>query len=627
MWDQIAISNDHALSLLARALTESDYRRRLAAAYVICVAATKHPSVRRTQTADAAILAMRSAITVEPLAARLFACGYLCAGPMPAELTPDLWLLARDGHEPTRVLSSAALFGRRIDEDDEDERDTDESTGEESRRGTVDKPDARELTRPDPLLIMRNLERGMDSREPWVAAVAALAMAGEGLRTRHASKRAVEALQKASPTVKHYLLSRIKYVGSAKCIDGAAVRAIMLDESLPAIVRGVAAEVLGAVRRDRRDVESALLGCIEIEEPRIIYGATRGLAHAGAVSRRTVGALIIHLGHEREDIRVAAAYSLAALGAEAAPALDALLSRVGLEQNRKMCAALIAAISAIGPTVCEAMLGILREGNVHRTWIATQVFIALGPIAVPHLIVALRGETSNDIRAAFAVTLREMGPVAASALPALTAALEDSTDEELAACLLFAIYCVGGIGQAQVPALLRCVLFGSDQLALWAVRGIKDIGVSVLPLVLAAMDEAPAHSRTRLESLAQELRPWDPGRFAKFEAIGNDSVVWTFVLVGDALARAPGGAALRAICRDLGEAKPSESTGPMGSISEGTIRNHLAEMTKALGGVDLTTHRPRQQRGELTDYGRDMLGEAKRYLKWKADWLGGRGSG
>jgi HEAT repeat protein len=462
----------------------------------------------------------------------------------------------------------------------------------------------------------------MSAANPSLSGFASLAMARHGLRARQASSVVLNALGNADATAKYVLLTWIYHTGGGNQINSTAVISILRDQRLPPIVRGRAATVLGHARTNCESVRGALLESLTIEDYYLIRGSATALSLQGAIPREAIRILISHLDNEREEVRIAAAYGLAAMKADAAPALDALLARVGREPNRGMCLALISALSAIGPTVCSAMLAIVKEGSPHRTWAANAVFRELGVKGIAPLIEAVRTDTDEWIRGAFVMVLREMGPSAAPALPALTDALDTCTNEELAICLIAAIYSTGRAGVAQVPAFLRAVLHGSKEMSVYAERAIKDIGRSALPAVTAARATATDAERAVIDKLLREMTTEDTGEFARFESIGNDSVVWTFVRLGHLLERSRDGLSFREIARKLeGDLDQMGSRSAPG-VSEGTIRNHLAIVTKALGGTRLTSHLPRQRLGTLKAEGHAALAAARRYLQWKAEWLG-----
>lgn len=622
MPERFAREGDDVRDLLVEGLDHEHPRARVYAAFLLSSISANRPDL-----VDSALRAriddtLRKGLSGTSVEECLWPCLLLSSGRVPPAVEPDLWMLVRSENELIRLFASAALSTiEGLDDAAGDEQsDLLDTRGLPAARQTVG-PDA--VGDRDYMAVVRNLEIGMRSSDPDIAGLAAVAMARLGVRSKQSVDSIKRALPRATPPVQFLLLSRLEQLGEAARPAVDAVRSVADDAACLPVVRGLAVKLLGAVSKDGKSAAPVLLRAIASEEPEVIAGAAQAFERLGFFPQEAIRALSLHLIHDSEPVRIAAAYALAEAGKEAAPAVPSLIARLGQEPNPEMCRALVKAFAAIGAEACPALIEVVKENDVLKLPIAGQAFVHMGYAGAEALVQALRTETDEWIRGLVVVVLRDMGPAAAPALPELTAMLEECEDEELAACLIMAIFCTGRAGLPQVPALVRCLLYGSDELTLYAIRTLKDIGAKAIPFLTEALQEAPGGHKQRLVDLLGELKPGDATKHAKFARIGNDSIIWTFVQVGDLLLKHEH-MSIREISEVLKRDPQQELLGSVRSLSEASIRERLKKLSTAFDGVSLTTHAPRKRTGGLlTDDGKKLLIEAKRYLSWKAEWIGG----
>ncbi len=156
-----------------------------------------------------------------------------------------------------------------------------------------------------------------------------------------------------------------------------------------------AALVLGSPAQAQSPEEIAeLIAELKSEDPGVRFRAARALAQAGT---EAVPSLTVALSDERQVVRMAAAFAFGDMGAEALPALPALIAALDHE-NLHFRNAIAKALGSIGPKAAGA---------------------------VPNLIAALSHENAT-VRYTAAHALGRIRSNPALTIPALTAALSDS---------------------------------------------------------------------------------------------------------------------------------------------------------------------------------------------------------
>lgn len=190
----------------------------------------------------------------------------------------------------------------------------------------------------------------------------------------------------------------------------------------------------------------------------------RGLAGFEAPPLQRVPELLSALNAGPLASRIAAIQSLAALGADASPAIPSLIETMAAEEPVRQNA--IYGLAAIG----EPAVGPLKEDLARRTesgWNegafaledSAYALAGIGSAAVPALIRLLENE-SEWVRINALFALGEMGPAATGARPGILAALRDSS-HRVVRTALDALGQIGGEVEPVLPKLRRLLTEGN----------------------------------------------------------------------------------------------------------------------------------------------------------------------
>jgi UDP-N-acetylmuramyl pentapeptide phosphotransferase/UDP-N-acetylglucosamine-1-phosphate transferase/HEAT repeat protein len=229
------------------------------------------------------------------------------------------------------------------------------------------------------------------------------------------------------------------------------------------------------------------------------------LARMGADAAPVVDRLARLLDDPRENVRRAGARALGALGETARPAADALFARLAdpRQSVRWEAARSLASQSQDAATVVPRLVAALRSDDAFLRGFAAWRLGELGPAAadaVPALVEAL-GRDEGYGRGGASGALARMGPAAAAAVPALLDGLRaDDGDRRWKAART-----LGRIGPAArdaVPALLAASADPNEHVRAHSVRALSRVA-SRSPQVEAALARA---RRDRVAAVAREAR-------------------------------------------------------------------------------------------------------------------------
>jgi len=215
----------------------------------------------------------------------------------------------------------------------------------------------------------------------------------------------------------------------------------------------------------------------------------------------SVEALVKQLDVEAE--RVAAIKALAALKAEALPALPPLLALLhSSASKRELCQELVKALVALGPGALPGICQDLEKGQ-SVAWLALvcEQYGKAAESALPALAKALEQATPRD-RTALVRALA--APRSKTALPALERALllkVNGTGEAL-----------GHLGEVALPVLQQTLKQEDAALRNQAIAGLRLLGPAAIPALSGALsdDKTAQAAAFALEELGMQARPAIP---------------------------------------------------------------------------------------------------------------------
>jgi HEAT repeat protein len=242
---------------------------------------------------------------------------------------------------------------------------------------------------------------------------------------------------------------------------------LLADRQSSSASRTEAAQALGRILAPRIGAEAelseqrpraiaALRAALEDPTPNVRQQAAEALGEIRAEEKDVEADLLRATKDDHADVAVAAATALARLGKDSA--LPALMRSFQGEQAKAADRAGETLIemgsrsSGIVPQLLPALKG--EEGETAR---ARHVLLRLGPIAVPALCAALRDNHDAAIRSAAAEVLGELGPVADQAAQPLLRALKDPDSGVALAAARALAEVEPEQGEPAVPVLVRSV--------------------------------------------------------------------------------------------------------------------------------------------------------------------------
>jgi HEAT repeat protein len=274
----------------------------------------------------------------------------------------------------------------------------------------------------------------------------------------------VEALQQPNPAVR---VSAAATLGAMGRDASAAIRPLFsLVTTDDAATQAAVLRALTALRAEPAQLKPTLQQAMKNPAPSVRKAAAAGLAALGETTAIGVDGLVEMLGDDDAVSRSAAVQALGQMGAKAAPAVPALIARLG---DLSMQMAVMDALGKIGPASTPA---------------------------VPRLL-ELSETGANDVKATALTAFAGIGHAAAAALPQIYAGLRDPSSE------------------VRAPAVLALAGVESDE------------GKIIAALTAAVGDESGRIRRPSAQALTkyrERARPAVPGLVAMLERDGDRPV-------------------------------------------------------------------------------------------------------
>ena len=256
--------------------------------------------------------------------------------------------------------------------------------------------------------------------------------------------------------------------------------------------------------------------------------ALYALGELGADAKPAVPAIIALLGGDDARVRLEAVETLGEIGPEAAGAVPQLVAALR-DEDGLMTVEAAQALSRIGSAAVGPLTELLADEN-YRVLAAT-ILADVGPDAVEALPVLIRllGSDVEDVRRSALLGLAGMGPKAEEAVPSLMTLLSDSGNPSQPG----AAYALARIGAKEaIPSLLEIVRNTSDErlqmAAAWAlvilepeaeyadravpalVRGLSDPWELVRRECVVALAALGPRARSAADDLTELLDDPDP---------------------------------------------------------------------------------------------------------------------
>jgi HEAT repeat protein len=236
-----------------------------------------------------------------------------------------------------------------------------------------------------------------------------------------------------------------------------------LNDQEPAVVRAAAAAVeeTAGLRTKLRLKAATVPVTPATKEEEKKDEAKRSDDPLRGTLQAAVLALAEHLAAEEVRVRLACLYALETLGAEAAPAAEALVTA-------------------------------LKDDNSYVRWGAARALGRMPPPAVKNAVTELAralADANGDVRVTAAAALERYGPAAKEAVPALGAAAARGADADTQVWAMRALVAVGTDASEAIPDLIAA-LSGKEPRVRWtAAEALGKLGPGAKP---AAKDAAVA---------------------------------------------------------------------------------------------------------------------------------------
>ncbi|MCC7169907.1 MAG: HEAT repeat domain-containing protein [Planctomycetes bacterium] len=503
---------------------------------------------------------------------RLWACSLLTTIAPPRAAVPTLRELAADPDPHTATLAAAAL-----------------AWGGGSTQHSL-----------------ATLTRALRSNEPALAAVGASGVARMGIKAPEAMRALTAALRATTQPCKYHILGVLAGLGTGAHPTLDEIVAVAGDERNAPVVRGKALSALAAISPTHPVGVELVRRALVSGVPELMRGATDSLKVWNTIPSGAAVALAELVGDDDVDVRVAAALALAAMGAQAKPALPALLARVGVDGDRNVWVATAEALKAIGQPAVDGLVEIVRAGGAHTLAHAAGVLSVIGIDAVLSLIEAAERETSDDVKMVLLVVLRDIGPMATPILPTLRSFLATTNNEAVAQCIVMCLFVLGRAAAPAAPEVARWMLIGERETAAWCERVLWNMGPAAAEAMSDVLPQLPAEARRRIERNLERQLPPDAEDYSMLEDI-DEPLLRAFVLIGDHLLDGN-----KCSYRELATRVAFDGK----RLSANSIGSRVASLQRVLG-IPLTTH-TKKRAGTLTPTGRETHAKVKRFLRVKA---------
>lgn len=252
----------------------------------------------------------------------------------------------------------------------------------------------------------------------------------------------------------------------------------VLTEDASPEVQAASLRALVALRADSNRLKPLLQTALASKHADVRKAGAAGTAAFGGAAQLGVNGLLDLLDDDDAAGRVAAVQALGQLGAQAAPAVDALAARLGDPALQSLA---MEALGKIGPAAAPAVPRLLDAAkNTDQRASVLPTLTAIGKGATPALpkLYEWLDDPAGDVRAATATAIAAVETDAAKALAVLIPLAADQSGRmRRAAALGLTRY--GEAASAAVPALVRMLPSPNERSE--AMRALKAIGVRTVP--------------------------------------------------------------------------------------------------------------------------------------------------
>ena len=560
---------------LGEALTHTDAKRRIVAAWILSKLAEREPFVARCiGTLKRAAKILVDALAQNDSDEMVFACVSLASGGVPQPAIPQLKRLLEHPDLAIAVHAAAAL----------------------SWLGEAVVPAIPVLT--------TALRQG----DPAQGHVAAAALARLAVRTDEAVLLLVRLVGEVPPCHLYSVLLALRDAGPAAAAASGQLTSIVTDATVAGLIRAGAAEALGSVAPGDKSTRQILYKLLRENDWQVIDGSLRGLDRSGGVPSKALPRLRELLHSADVNYRRVAGHGLRMLGKHAEPALDELIEALCQESDRDILLELADACAALGPVSVEPLCTVVRHGGFQRMGAASVALLLLGRVAAQEVARTIVGDKDEIVRSAGIAVLRGMKSDAKPALSVLAELFPGLTNERAAEVLvLFSTH--PDAAEVVAPVMLNCFLGRSGEIAELAGKLLEKMGSAAIPALESRLAIANDRERVRIEELFGRLRPENTPGFERLLKLNADSELLLFIFVAEVIQREePIG------FREVG--KRLESMEPVKAMnlptSEAALRLMLGVLQQGLG-LSLINQVTRGRC--LTLDGRELAGEAREYLR------------
>jgi predicted Zn finger-like uncharacterized protein len=343
--------------------------------------------------------------------------------------------------------------------------------------------------------VVPTLVSVLKDRDGTVRARAAKALGNMGEQARPALPDLNAALKDANPSLRLAAATALGKIGPPAVVTYPTLDQLAKDDNQPEIKKaaGTAMRLIGAPKKN--DVKSVLIPALKDGNASYRAAAAVCLWMLFHEARSAVGPLSEALSDVDPTVRGTAAFALAAIGPEAAPAVPLLIKALKSQGDEMLRVRAAYALGEIGPGAKEA-LGPLREAlddkkpsvRLH----AAQALWAIDPKAeqvVPALTRLLEEkELDTSLLVAAVETLSKIGSkgppdveliklLRTKAVPALTQIIGDS-DEALQLSAISALGALGVEGREGVAKLIDMLREADSQTRLAAIDALVKIAAA-----------------------------------------------------------------------------------------------------------------------------------------------------
>lgn len=533
-----ADENPHAVvEALAEHVNGGSFRERTIAALFIRKIAQERPKLVRPQSLKLAQGVLVSAVESENEYDRLFAC-LMMMGYVPTECIPAVFRMACQEDGESRYAAAAALSTVDMAEVQSLEGKARASGGQKHKQ-------VYSIT-----AVLQTLEGGMAKHmDARIRVLCAAGFVRLMQKSPARMQKVVEVLRSIDDERKWVLLVALRQANARSSDVESVLVELMTNTAESGVIRGGAAEALGALAEDSKRASHELSQLLNTDDVFIVRGAFHGLRHGKMVPAGVEKQCQALLSSEREEIRMLAMEWLAEVPIKAPETVEALINRVGCETGKEATRALIRALGAAGAKSVPALIEIIKTRNPNDVIVACLALSAMGVDGVRAILDAVRKGATAELLEALTGVVMQLGTAAEPVVPQFAEDLEASEDGEKSCALIVCIYATHTTNPVAARGLIAAVLYAQGEIAAFAERALRVIGAPAVPIIEEALAEDTGGEVGRLSRLYKELaggRPSEPELrqasqvskaienpdIALFGQFGNDRPLMTFVYVG-----------------------------------------------------------------------------------------------